>query len=369
MLLALAGGAGVLAYGLLWVFVPQQEVVEPGFDDSSASSSPDLSRGLVLSLAALGVGAVLVADLAGWRANGLWQLVVVGLGAALVWLRVDEEQRARLLAGVESRPSGWSGALQVAIGVMLVVAGIVAFVAGRGGLEQAAHVLTAAVVVTLGLVLLLSPYVLRVLRDRDAERRDRIRAQERAELAAQVHDSVLQTLTLVQRHAAEPREVVRLARAQERDLRRWLYAPPGTVDASFRAALERVAAEVEDSHGVPVEVVCVGDAALDASDPDGVDRWSGLLLAAREAMVNAAKHSGSTAPIAVYAEVGALEVVVYVRDRGPGFDPDTVPADRLGVRQSIIGRMERNGGTATVRSDSTGTEVRLALVPSTETSA
>ena len=99
------------------------------------------------------------------------------------------------------------------------------------------------------------------------ERRERIRQEERAEVAAHVHDSVLHTLTLIQRNAHDPREVLRLARAQERELRNWLYQPGGRTPTRTRRPprVRRVAAEVEDAHGVPIEVVCVGDADLDAA--------------------------------------------------------------------------------------------------------
>jgi signal transduction histidine kinase len=196
----------------------------------------------------------------------------------------------------------------------------------------------------------------------------RIRAQERAEVAAHVHDSVLHTLTLIQRNAEKPREVARLARAQERELRAWLYRSaerPERPDkaaeedaepaATLADAVRATAAEVEDHHGVPIEVVCVGDCPLD--EPLGAQ-----LQAAREAMVNAAKYGGEGGPVRVFAEVEGRTVFVSVRDRGPGFDPETVPADRMGVRESIIGRMRRNGGRARVRSaPGEGTEVELTM--------
>jgi signal transduction histidine kinase len=194
--------------------------------------------------------------------------------------------------------------------------------------------------------------------DLSAERRERIRAQERAEVAAHVHDSVLHTLTLIQRHADDPREVAKLARAQERELRAWLYRPEGDgrddVPSTLAEAVRLAAAEVEDAHGVPVEVVCVGDCPLD-------ERLGAQIQAAREAMVNAAKYGGDE-PVQVYAEVEEQRVFVSVRDRGPGFDLDSVPDDRMGVRESIIGRMKRNGGEARLRpAPGGGTEVELEM--------
>jgi signal transduction histidine kinase len=193
----------------------------------------------------------------------------------------------------------------------------------------------------------------RLWRDLESERRERIVSQERADVAAHLHDSVLQTLALIQKHAHEPREVVKLARSQERDLRGWLYDDVADDPSSFAAVLKKAAAEVEDAHGVPVDVVTVGDTTID-------DRIRAVLKAAREAAVNAAKHSGAD-KVDIFAEVEADEVELFVRDRGGGFDPTSVPDDRLGVRRSIVGRMERHGGSAEIRSKpGEGTEVRLS---------
>jgi signal transduction histidine kinase len=212
----------------------------------------------------------------------------------------------------------------------------------------------AALVVAAGLVLVSSPWWVRMARDLTAERSARIREQERAEVAAHVHDSVLHTLTLIQRHVEDPREVTRLARAQERELRGWLYRPATDAAQDLGAALEAAAAEVEDAHGVAIEVVVVGDCPLD-------ERLAALRDAAREALVNAAKYADG-APVSLYAEVEPEQVTVFVRDRGPGFDPDTVPDDRLGLRQSVRGRMDRNGGRAVVRSSpGDGTEIQLEM--------
>ena len=189
--------------------------------------------------------------------------------------------------------------------------------------------------------------------DLSQERRERIRSQERAEVAAHLHDSVLQTLALIQKAAGSPSEVTRLARSQERELRTWLYtsrAGQGTLSR----ALEAVAAEVEEQHRVSVDVVAVGDLVLD-------EKGAALVAAAREAVVNAAKHSGA-ATVDVYAEVEPHQATVFVRDRGVGFDPSDVPADRHGLSGSVVGRMERHGGRAFVRSTpGEGTEIRLEM--------
>jgi signal transduction histidine kinase len=197
------------------------------------------------------------------------------------------------------------------------------------------------------------PWLWRLALERDAERAARIRTEERADVAARVHDSVLQTLALIQRHASEPRRVASLARRQERELRGWLYAdwPLGGDGSSLVAALSAAAAEVEELHGVRVEIASSGDTAPD----------NALVLAAREAMTNAAKFAG-VEEIDVYAEVGDDEIRVFVRDRGVGFDLAAVPGDRQGIRESIGGRLERGGGTAIVTSaPGSGTEVELRL--------
>ncbi|PLW72115.1 histidine kinase, partial [Streptomyces sp. DJ] len=280
-----------------------------------------------------------------------------GAGVALVWRQADNARRARWAE--MSRRGRVVPVARGAAGVLLVVVGITGFVVVQGAAGQLAGVMQAALAVLVGVALLGGPYLVRMVQDLGEERLMRIRAQERAEVAAHVHDSVLHTLTLIQRHAGDPREVARLARAQERELRAWLYRPEGNgreddEPATLAECVRRTAAEVEDAHGVPVEVVCVGDCPLD-------ERLGAQVQAAREAMVNAAKYGGG-GPVQVYAEVEERTVLVFVRDHGPGFDPDRVPADRMGVRESIVGRMRRNGGRAALRgAPGGGTEVELEM--------
>jgi signal transduction histidine kinase len=233
-----------------------------------------------------------------------------------------------------------------------MVGGIIGFLVSRDQLSQARHGLAAMAATVIGLSVIAAPWLLSLLRELDTERRKRIRADERAELAAHVHDSVLHTLTLIQRSADDPRQVRRLARSQERQLRSWLQHGQ---DSSPRApARAWGAGEVEDSGGVPIEVVCVGDMEIG-------DRTSAMILAAREALVNAARHSGAP-QIAVYAEVEPDRVTIFIRDRGSGFDANSIPVGRMGIRQSIIGRMQRCGGQATVRAvPGAGTEIELRL--------
>jgi signal transduction histidine kinase len=249
---------------------------------------------------------------------------------------------------------GWRAYLRIGAGLLLLVAAITLFSLRSGSLSVALNVALAAAFGIVGLGFIVGPWLLRLSSDLSEEREARVRSEERADVAAHLHDSVLQTLALIQRSSGDPTTVSRLARAQERDLRAWLFDSAGEGPTTLAAALREVAAEVEDAHGVPVEVVCVGDAPVS-------DEARPLVLAAREAIANAAKHSGA-ATVDVYAEATGAGVEVFVRDRGAGFDPGRVPSDRQGVRSSIIGRMERHGGSATVRSiPGDGTEVRLSL--------
>ncbi|MQS10047.1 ATP-binding protein, partial [Streptomyces alkaliphilus] len=325
-----------------------------------------------LALVVLGIGVIAL-----WNSlehqvgiGYVWPLFLIGIGAAVVWRQVDNSRRAHWAE--VTRRSGWLPVARSAAGVLLVVIGVVLFVVVQGASEDLSRILQAALAVLVGIALLAGPFLVRVVQDLSEERTMRIRAQERAEVAAHIHDSVLHTLTLIQRNAENPREVARLARAQERDLRAWLYksseraasgaagekADAGeteTTPSTFAEAVRATVAEVEDHHGVPIEVVCVGDCPVD-------EGLSAQLQAAREAMVNAAKYGGEGGPVQVFAEVEGRTVFVSVRDRGPGFDLDAVPGDRMGVRESIIGRMQRHGGTARVRTaPGEGTEVVLTM--------
>jgi signal transduction histidine kinase/phage shock protein PspC (stress-responsive transcriptional regulator) len=367
------GGLGTVLYGVFWFVVP---LGIGGVDDADAAKEPRgprswlagrrLERGQVL------VGAVMVAELAIMvnnlnlgAANGyIWPMLLIGAGVALVWRQADNARRARWVE--MSRRKRFLPIARGAAGVILVVVGVSGFLVLQGSARHLGAIVQAALAVLVGIALLAGPYVIRMTQDLSEERMMRIRAQERAEVAAHVHDSVLHTLTLIQRNAEDPREVARLARAQERELRAWLYRPEGNgrqdEPKTVADAVRRFAAEVEDLHGVPVEVVCVGDCELSPA-------LAAMTQAAREAMVNAAKYGGSAKggsaageSVQVYAEVEEERVFVSVRDRGPGFDLDQVPDDRMGVRESIIGRMERNGGTARLNAaPGGGTEVVLEM--------
>jgi signal transduction histidine kinase len=326
-------------------------------------SDAEVHRGPLLALIALVAGVLVLFNTLTKQSSSpyIWPFLVAGLGVAVVWRQADDARWARWFSIGESRRS--SAVMRLSAGVALVVAGVVGFLVVSGSLGDWAKVAQAVLAVLAGVLLLAGPYLLRMWQDLSTERRERIRAQERAEVAAHIHDSVLHTLTLILRNADDPKEVSRLARAQERDLRQWLYRPTGPEEsgtpATLAESLRTVAAEVEDLHGVPVEVICVGDCPMD-------ERLAAQLQAAREALVNAAKYGGGE-PVSVYAEVEGNTVWVFVRDRGPGFDLSSVPEDRMGVRGSIIGRMQRHGGHARVRpAPAGGTEVELEMERASE---
>ncbi|MFI8102382.1 PspC domain-containing protein [Streptomyces sp. NPDC086023] len=363
-------GLGVLLYAAFWVFVPLGVGGSAGKDRSPFERLPDgrrrlrrPERGQVAALIALAVGAAIFiskVQFGGQSGRYVWPALLVAAGVVLVWRQADNARRAHW-SDVSRRHSRLLPLARALAGVALVGVGVTVFIVVRGSAAQLGNVLTAALAVLVGIALLAGPWLIRMTQDLSEERLMRIRAQERAEVAAHVHDSVLHTLTLIQRNAEDAGEVRRLARAQERELRNWLYKPEGTgkdeaeAPETLAEAVKKTAAEVEDHHGVPIEVVVVGDCPLD-------ERLGAQVQAAREAMVNAAKYGGQGGPVQVYAEVEGDTVFVSVRDRGPGFDLDAVPDDRMGVRESIIGRMQRNGGTARLRSvPDGGTEVELEM--------
>jgi signal transduction histidine kinase len=329
-----------------------------------------VSLGAGLGLVA--TGALLLADQRGAvdlsleLFGGVVALFFATTGAALLWGRTrpapvpESSPRLALVAADEQPPPDAAPRERLldiyrgGFGVALIAGAALIILSRAGALETARDAIVTIVVVILALALILAPFWWRLGRNLAAERRERIRSQERAEMAAHIHDSVLQTLSLVQKHADDPRQVAQLARAQERELRGWLFADERTSDGSLADAIQSAAAEVEDAHRVPVEVVAVGDAPLGS-------RTDALVAATREAMVNAAKFAPDAGEVAVYAELDPRRAQVFIRDRGPGFDPSDLPADRRGVRESIIGRMERSGGIARIRSGPGGTEVELAL--------
>jgi signal transduction histidine kinase/phage shock protein PspC (stress-responsive transcriptional regulator) len=356
-LLAVLNGAGIAAYGLLWVFVRQEQA-------DVARNVPRSERQQALGLAALGIAVAFAGSAAGSPVIGwvVGPLGVAAIGAAVVWREADESQRRKWTQG--ARQTRASTMARVIAGALFVAVGIAVFLLANIELGQLQFAVLAVVATLAGVAVITVPWWLRLMRDLGEERRERIVESERAEIAAHLHDSVLQTLALIQRQSDQPREVLRLARGQERELRTWLYGPTGygrrsiadpALDSGFTDALTRAAAEVEDTYAKDVRPVVVGgDRPLD-------DGLRALLLASREALVNAAKHSGAE-EISVYVEMEPAEINVFVRDRGIGFDPDAVPDDRHGLADSVHGRMERHGGSVRLRtSPGEGTEVHLRM--------
>ena len=340
----LGGIPGAVLYAVFWVVLPA---------DVEETDAPEQRRGLLLALLLFAGGAGLLATQLGLLNLGPFVLpaTAIAIGAALVWRQADRDQRRHWMSSVTSDRRG--DLLRLVGGVLLVVAGLAGFLALRGELRAARDGLLASVLLVGGVAVLALPWILAQADEARRERRQRIRVEERAEVAAHLHDSVLQTLVLIQKSADDPRQVARLARSQERALRGWLFDQSVTA-GGLRAGLEQAAADVESSFGVSVEVVAVGDCP-------GGERVDALIAAAREAMVNAAKHSGAPS-VQVFAEVAADDLSVFVKDRGCGFDPASVSTDRLGISRSLHARMERQGGSAEIRSaPGEGAEVRLVM--------
>jgi signal transduction histidine kinase len=353
---------GAAAYVVAWLLIPVA-----GEESNIASRATADRRGLALAagLASL-LGAVLIiASLlgAGWLGSWGWPVVVSAVGIVLIWRNAaaDEQATMRQLAepllGWTEENSRPRTLLRVSVAGLLLMLGLIALLTGHP--RHVLWPLAGVVLMIAAIVVVLGPWWLRIARDLVVERQARIRAEERAEMASRVHDSVLQTLALIQRRADEPQQVVQLARAQERELRSWLFdgRAPGSLDSqamTLAAGVRLIQQEVEAQHRLAVEAVTVGDCELD-------DNLSALLAAAREATVNAVKWSGAEV-VSIFAEVEPREVSVFVRDRGRGFDPATVPADRKGLAESVHARMARRGGSATVRSaPGEGTEVSLTM--------
>ncbi|HEY4277530.1 MAG TPA: PspC domain-containing protein [Conexibacter sp.] len=366
-LLTVVGGVGIAVYVLGWALLPAERTdLEPAsrFARWRAQIGHGATRQLIAALVLIVMAVLTVHQIGLWFGNGLvWPFVLATGGVALIWRQADAAaawspgELRHPLRGVRDRMHGGRGAdgRRTVVGVSLVLLAAFVLLRSTGTLQALGNAIGGIVVLAAAGALVFGPWLMRLGRSLADERTERIRSQERAEVAAHLHDSVLQTLALIQKRAEDPREVASLARQQERELRNWLNDRPAKpAGESLAAALEEVASEIERVHGVPVELVTVGDCPLD-------DRLVALVGAAREALANAAKFAGS-AKVDLYAEVAERRVEVFVRDRGVGFDPAAVPADRRGVRESIVGRMERHGGRGVVHSSpGAGTEVELTV--------
>ncbi|PFG33931.1 phage shock protein C (PspC) family protein [Sanguibacter antarcticus] len=379
-LLALAGGLGVVAYVFLWVTVPTGDPVaiaaeqrDPALTRIASRSQPawsargqdrwanvpvrDILVGSLLVVAAV----ALVASRLGVTIEWSWVLpVLIALvGVAIAWSQLDESERGRWLTRAGGRTP--NVVLRLTGGIVLVLVGVLLLVSQDMSGSEIIPAVVAALAVLAGVALVLAPWWLRLRRELGEERAARERANERADIAAHLHDSVLQTLALIQRSSARSGEVTRLARNQERELREWLYQDRPAAGTSLAADVTTLVAEVENTltersggdEPVSIDVVVVGDCPPS-------EATSALLQAAREALVNAVVHGGP--PVSLYLEVSEDAAEVYVRDRGTGFDVDLIPHDRFGVRESIIGRVQRKGGDATVVSHGDrGTEIALRM--------
>jgi signal transduction histidine kinase len=365
VVLAFAGGFGLVAYLFLWLIgsepAPGAEVAQM---EERTRSEPGVRQAVAVGLVVTGV--LLVLREAGlWFGDALeWSVALAAFGSAIIWTRSDDSGRARFTRLTSRIPRSPTDALagstvsrgRLALGGLLVLAGMATFLVANGTLAALRNVVFAVIVTVTGLGLILGPWMWQLVRQLADERRERVRQEERAEVAAHLHDSVLQTLAMIQR-SSSPQQMATLARGQERELRAWLYGrtrPAPTGPQALSEAIDEMAGRAERLHSVIVEAIAVGDAPMD-------ERLRALVDAAGEAVSNAAKHSGATA-VSVYVEVGQEAVSVYVRDEGNGFDAEHLPPDRRGIAESIVGRMERHGGAATVQSEPReGTEVHLRM--------
>lgn len=349
-------GVGVLIYALLWVFLPQGEAVDvqspaadrnpAGAQGASRLSLDALRDKPSLAILLIGIGGALLLTQIGplGQVQLLWPLVVVSVGLALIWRQVDDRDL------LSRRSLRW----RLAAGGLVAVFGLVAVLTTLNLLEVTWQSFVSTLLILAVVGLATAPWWRRLVAERSTERRARIRVEERAEVAAHLHDSVLQTLALIQRHAESPREVSRLARGQERELRSWLYGHAGEDSATFGGALERAVADIEASYDVRVQSVVVGDGPMD-------ERLAAVVQASHEALRNAARHAG-VEDVSLYAEVEDEGVTVFVRDRGVGFEPADVADDRRGVRHSIVDRMARHGGKARITSaPGAGAEIELRM--------
>ena len=362
---------GVIAYGALWLLLPPEPArTTPGLEAATRSGLRVAGRprrkldwGMLVALVALGSGLLWIVQISGLGLSQqlFWPVAFACAGAALVWRQADTARQKQWKAEAGGRVwlapfvarGGWPALVRVIVGLGLVGAAFGLVVAQQGNLQQLPEVMAMTVLALAGLAIVLAPWLHRSRSALSVARAEKVRADARADMAAHLHDSVLQTLALIQRQSADPKAVQQLARRQERELRTWLYGDESS-DLTLKAALTAAAAEVEDERGVPVELVMVGDCGTS-------DAVQALVRAAREAMVNAAKHSEAD-KIDVYAEVDEDTVEVFVRDRGRGFDLESIGEDRMGVKGSIIDRMDRHGGSAQIRSaPGDGTEVRLEI--------
>lgn len=344
--LSAAGGIGLILYAVVWIGAPDEE--EYGslvIADRPASTQQQFGLGLAF------VAVLLVLESIGLGVAGLiWPITLLSFGAALVWERSNAESRNRLsnLADAAAPRSR----LQIVLGTALMGGGIIVILTSLDEFQTLGPIAVAVLLTAVGFMLAFGPWVLGLFDDLTQERRARIRSEERAELAAHLHDSVLQTLALIQR-SDDPQRMTTLARAQERDLRSWLFTPDRDHgDETVGEAVTTAAARVEAAFNVPIEVVVVGDRPATGDS-------SALIGATAEAMANAAQHSEAR-QVSVYIECTSEAAEAWITDHGKGFDLAAIDEDRKGITESILARMSRSGGSAEIESTpGEGTEVHL----------
>jgi signal transduction histidine kinase/phage shock protein PspC (stress-responsive transcriptional regulator) len=345
-LLVLAGGVGFVLYLLGILASVDPDPARPGPPSRKARLRPTIAFAAILA------GVLLILrDTGLWFGDDVvWPMALGAIGSAVLWSRA-EVGRSRFASFVSR---GHGAPVRTVTGVLLIGAGVSLFLVSgrRSGLLANAPLAAASAIV--GVVVIVGPWVTRLVRQLADERRERIRSQERAAISAHLHDSVLQTLALIQR-ADDPRRMSNLARTQERELRSWLYGRTNPPDhLTLSGAIDALVDQVEREHAIVVEAVSVGDAPIDEAS-------RALLAAAREALVNAARHSGATTA-SLFVEIEGDRMAAYVRDQGAGFDRASIGVDRRGIADSIEGRIRSVGGSAEVVSTvGAGTEVRLSV--------
>ena len=349
---ALAGGVGLVAYALAALIVPNEVA-------TSGAMAPEPHGRRATKAQMIGLGSMFIAVMLFLQGVGIWfgafvwpaTLVIFGLAIAIDTSGINYEKSLEGITGTSGGRRSW---WLVVGGLVMMVAGLVVVLSSLENL-QALGVLTLALIAAVaGFMIVAGPWLWSLVEDLRTERRARIRSEEKAEMAAHLHDSVLQTLALIQR-TDDPKRMVTLARSQERELRSWLFDEGSADTRTLRGALADAANRVEEAHDVPVSVVVVGESELPR------ELQQALVGATTEAMMNAAKHSGADR-VSVFAEAGNGTVDVFITDQGSGFDPAAVGADRRGLVESIRGRMQRHGGSATIDSEiGVGTEIHLTM--------
>lgn len=352
VVLTMALGFGLVVYLLAWLLAPQEAIAGASQPRQRILVRPTLGQALGAVLILGGVLLLLLVTGFWFGEELAWPVTLAAIGFAILWARSGEERGARW--PLDAVLTGRVFSSRMLVGSLLILGAMVVFLLANTSLRTAGSTLLAVFVAIGGLALIVAPWAWSMGRELIDERSQRVRTEARAEMAAHLHDSVLQTLALIQR-SPEQREMVTLARTQERELRAWLYGrAPALTGARLRDAIDAMAGRVERDQHAKVEAIVVGDADLE-------ERARALVSAVGEATLNAARHSGST-EVSVYVEVEDDAISAYVRDHGTGFDPEGIAADRRGIADSIVGRMERHGGSAVINSrPGAGTEIVMRL--------